>query len=331
MSWTLPRLQTALAKGDFAPVYLFYGDETFLIDDTLELLKNKALGDGLEDFNLDTFYGTNQEMAQVRDAIETLPMMAERRIVILKEAHDLKEKDWNTLWPVLQNPVDSTVFVCVMTKVDKRKKNIKVFAEKGVSVEFTRPYENQIQDWIHRIAKRHRVTIEADAASLLQQLVGTYLSDINNEILKLSQYLGYRSEITFNDVLQVVSRSRIENVFELATAIGQQDRVRALVCLAHLLEHGQNEVGVLAMVHRHLKILRLVKQGWKDGLVGARLSARAGIPPYFLRQYEDQARIWNDKKLELGFRALLDTDRALKSSPVSSHIWLENFILQTCV
>lgn len=331
MSWTLSRLQTALAKNDFAPLYLFYGDEAFLMDDTLDLLKSKALGDGLEDFNLDTFYGQNQDASQIRDAIETLPMMAERRVVILKEAHDLKEKDWSQLWPILEKPVDSTVFVCVMSKVDKRKKSIKAFTEKGIAVEFTRPYENQIPEWIHRIAKRHKLTIENEAASLLQQLVGTYLSDINNEMLKLSQYLGQRTQVSFDDVLQIVSKSRVENVFELATAIGQQDRVRALICLAHLLEHGQNEVGILAMVHRHLRILRLLKQGWRDGLAGARLSARAGIPPYFLRQYEDQAKMWNDKKLETGFKALLDTDRALKSSPVSSHIWLENFILQTCV
>lgn len=329
-AWNPARLTTSLSKGDLAPIYLFYGDETFLIDELLENLKSLALGDGLPDFNLDVFYAQSTEVSSIRDAIETLPMMAERRVVVLKEAQDLKEKDWTELYPILENPVDSTVFICVASKIDKRRKYAKFFQDRGILVEFHRPFENQIPEWIVKLAKREKLKLDVEAVSLLQQIVGSYLSDLHNEIVKLGQYLGDNAKVTVDDVLRVVSKSRIENVFELSTAIGQQDRVKALLCLANLLEHGQNEVGILTMVHRHLRKLKVIKQGWREGLTGMRLAQRAGVPQFFLKQYEEQARLWNEKKMEAGFKALLDTDRALKSSPISSHIWLENFILHTC-
>ena len=144
-AWNSNRLHTALHKGNIAPIYLLYGDETFLIEESLDKLKDIVIGDGLEDFNLDVFYGQQAEPAQVRDVIETLPMMAERRMVIIKEAQDLKDKAWEQFQTVLDNPVDSTVFVVVTNKIDKRKKYIKRIQEKGVMVEFKRPYDNQIK------------------------------------------------------------------------------------------------------------------------------------------------------------------------------------------
>jgi DNA polymerase-3 subunit delta len=100
--------------------------------------------------------------------------------------------------------------------------------------------------------------------------------------------------------------------------------------LANLLDHGQNEVGVLALISRHVRILKLVADGLREGLSGPKLASRAGVSPYFLKSYVDQARAWSDRKIEHTFQALVDTDRALKSSPVASHIWLENFVVQTC-
>ncbi len=328
--WNSNRLHTSLHKGDVAPLYFLYGDENFLIEESLETMKTSVIGEGLEDFNLDVFYGQSNEPVQIRDVIETLPMMTERRMVIIKEAQDLKEKAWDQLMPIIENPVDSTVLVFIATKIDKRKKYIKRFQENGVLVEYKRPFDNQIPQWIDYIAKKIDVAMTPGARNLIHQLVGANLNDIYSELLKLSQYIGTRSEITEEDVLKVVSKMRVESVFELTNAIGQKDRANALVCLAQLLDKGQNEFGVLALVARHLRILKLVKQGQKEGLSGAKLSQRAGVSPYFLKDYLGQTREWTERNIEAGLKALLETDRALKSSPVASHIWLENFIIRTC-
>jgi DNA polymerase III subunit delta len=84
------------------------------------------------------------------------------------------------------------------------------------------------------------------------------------------------------------------------------------------------------MVHRHIRLLRQTKMGEQQGLNGRELSSFAGVPYFFLKEYSLQARSWSERKIEKTYKVLMDTDRALKSSPVSSHIWLENFIIQTC-
>lgn len=334
-SWTSQKLIDSIRKGQVYPLYYLYGDETFLIDDALSELQVTALGDGLRDFNLNVYYGSDIDVSQIRDAVETLPMMAQVRVVVVKEAQALSDKEWDQLMPLVEEPVPTTAFICVASKIDKRKKHIKRFIERGVVVEFKRPFDNQIPEWIQAIAKRHGLKLDRDAVDLVQDLVGANLQDINAELQKLAQYVGgpgggALKPVGADQVLQVVSRLKIDSVFDLTDAIGHNDRARALYCLASLLDHGQNEVGVLALISRHVRILKLISDGMREGLSGQRLSSRAGVAPYFLKSYMEQARHWSDRKIEHTFQALLDTDRALKSSPVASHIWLENFIVRTC-
>ena len=323
-------LNENIKKGKFERLYFLYGDEQFLIDEALKNLQDAVLGDSIRDFNLNVFYGGDASAETIRDAIETLPMMAPQRLVVIKEAQELSEKEWTALEPVIDSPVDSTVVICVANKVDKRKKYIKRFQEKGSVIEYKRPYDNQVPDWIVNISKRHKLKLSQEVVEVIHQVVGSNLTDVNSELLKLSQFLGEKNTPTVEDILSVMSRARVDTVFDLTDAIGNNDRARALDCLVNLLDHGQNEVGVLALISRHMRILKTVREGQREGLQGAKLSSRAGVSPYFMKQYLEQAKNWSDSKIEQTFAALLDTDRALKSSPVSSHIWLENFIVRTC-
>ena len=307
-----------------------YGEDSFLIDEVLKLIKDKVLSSGAIDFNFDQFYASDASASQVRDTIEMLPVMCERRLVFFKGVHALKEKEWETLMPIIENPVESTVLVLVADKIDKRKKFAKKVAETGVMLELKIPYENQIPVWVDYIAYNHQLELPREVIALIHQLVGNSLSEINSEMTKLKQYVGDRKNVTQEDVYQVVSRAKVENVFDLATAIGRKDRVRALSCLSNILENGQNEVGALAMILRHVRILAALQDGVKKGLSGPKLSAKAGVPSFFLKDYLQQSRAWSHQKVVKTIRSLHETDRAMKTSPISSHIWLENFIIQTC-
>jgi DNA polymerase-3 subunit delta len=284
----------------------------------------------LADFNCDVFDASEIETEKVRDACEMLPMMGARRLVVLRGCDDLKDKEWDALYPLFERPVDTTVFVLTAEALDKRKKSFKKISDAAVIVELKRPYDNQVPDWIDYLAFRHGMKVSREASQLLRQFVGANLTELNNEIVKLRDYVGERKQIEAQDVLQVVSESRVDRIFDLTDAIGRRDRATALHTLANLLEHGQSEVGVLAMITRHFRILGSLKNGQKEGLSGQRLSTKAGIPAFLLNQYLDQIRQWDESKIQSTFNVLLDTDRALKSSSVPSHVWLENFVLKTC-
>lgn len=318
-----------LEKGQLAPLYFLFGEEPYLLNQSVERFKYSVLTEGAVDFNYSLFYASDADIGVVRDAVETLPMMAARRLIILKEAQELTDKEWQELEPLIETPVESSVFVVLASRVDKRKKQIRALLEKADCVEFKKPYENQIPSWVNYIAQTLGLTISNDAIHLLHKLVGHHLTEIEAEMKKLGEYAGNR-RIEISDVSQVVSRSKEENVFDFTKAIGENDRVRALEHLVHLLDQGQNEIGIISLVARHVRILLTLKKGIDEGLNGAKLAHYAQIPPYFLDGYVSQARLWTAKRLEQTLIVLSETDKALKSSPLSSHIWLENMVLKTC-
>ncbi len=328
-NWDLRKLQQSLEKKSPGPLYLLFGEEPYLLRESLSLLKTKALSEGAQDFNYDQFFASEVKAAQVRDTVEMLPMMCSRRVVVYRDVHHLKEADWSVLMPLLERPVESCTLLMTAEKIDKRKKQFKKIDEQGVLVELKRPYDNQLPGWIDYIAYNNGLEISREAVSLIQQLVGASLSEINSEMGKLAIYLGARTRVEAEDVLAVVSQTKMDTVFDLANAIGRGDRAQALQSLANLLEQGQNEVGALALIARHMRILASLKQGMKRGLSGPKLSAKAGIPHFFLQEYTSQIPLWSEEKMSHTFKALQETDKALKSSPVSGAIWLENFVIQS--
>ncbi len=305
-------------------------DEEFFVEEAIEHVKSEKLDEASKDFNYDVFYGRDTEISRAFDVIETLPMMSTHRLVIFRRAHELKDKDWEMLTPLLSNPVPSTFLVFMGDKPDGRKTVIKNAMKHLTHFHFTKPFDREFPQWVQYICKKHGVKIDNDAIHLLMQIVGPNLLEIKNEILKLEQYVGAGKSIGASDVMHVASRIKLQNVFDLTDAIGKSDQARALMCLADLLDDGQNEVSILSMVHRHVRLLRQTKVGEQQGFSGRELSSFAGVPFYFLREYTSQARLWSERKIEKTYKVLGDTDKALKSSPVSSHIWLENFIMRTC-
>lgn len=328
--WDLRKLQFSLDKGKIHPIYLVFGEEPFLIDQAVKAIRAKVSLNGTEDFNYDSFNAAETPAAKVMDSVEQIPMMTERRLVIYRGVDSLKEDSWKSLMPILERPVQSTCFVLVAEKIDKRKKFFKAIGENGIQVELKKPYENQVATWIEYIAYLCEIKISREASSALQQLVGTNLSEIHNEVVKIRSYINGRKQIELADVLDVVSKARIDNVFDLTDAIAKRDRAQALLCLANLLEHGQNEMGILALILRQLRIFAQLRDGQRQGLSSTRLSTKVGVPEFFIKKYMAQSSQWDEHKLDRAIEALYDTDRALKSSQVASHIWLENFILRTC-
>lgn len=325
-----PQFYQEVDKGLWVPLYFLFGEESYLIHQAVDRLKLLILNEDTIDFNFNSYYAGDVEVERVRDAVEMLPVFSSHRLIIVKDVQEWSDKDWDLLSPILQRPVNSSVFVLTATNIDKRKKHLRNLIEKAHAVEFKRPYENQIPGWIKYIVEKESLQISEEALSLLHKCVGSHLSEIESEVKKLALYLGDRKRIEVSDVASVVSRSKEENIFDLSAAIGQNDRFAALEHLVKLLDQGQNEVGIVSLVARQMRILLQVKKGMDEGLFGARLAQAAQVPPYFLDNYIRQSKTWTKPKLEKTLAVLSETDKALKSSPLSSHLWLENMVVEIC-
>src|SRR5690606_15522486 len=130
-------------EGQCGPLYFLFGDEPYLLNQSVERLRRTVVDENTADFNLNIYYAADSEVSTIRDSVEMLAMMAPRRLVIVKEAQDFTDKEWQALESLFASPVDSTVFVLVASRIDRRKKSMRLLLDKARCVEFKRPYENQ--------------------------------------------------------------------------------------------------------------------------------------------------------------------------------------------
>lgn len=277
------KIEKAIETREFPNLLLFFGEEPYLIDQAVKYVKACVLEGGSVDFNWRSFEGSEAEATAIKDEVETLPMMASHRAVLVKDVSDFRDSEWATLMPVIENPVTSTVLMLTAGKLDKRKKAIQTLLNSSLHIEFKKPYDNQIAGWIRHIAKGLALEIESQALEVFHRKVGNSLIEIEGELRKLRSYLGERTEITLEDVEASVSDRREENIFSLAGVMAMGDQGGALIQAARLLEQGESEIGIVALTARHFRILSLVHLGMSQGLSCALGQSCASASVFFER------------------------------------------------
>ena len=332
MLYTIKDLKNQLASGAVSPVYLLFGGESFLQKESLKMIIQTVIkSEEYKDFNYNEFDCAGSFSAVgVLEAVETLPVFANRRLVVCSSAHLLKEKDWNILLPILEKPAPSSVLVFLSAEWDRRKKFSKRLIDRSFAVENKQSAGKDLIQWVRWLGRRQGLEISYSAIQLIIRLAGPSLMSIDNELVKIKTFAGSRTLIGEEDILKVTARVRPENVFSFTQALGRQDVKKSFHYLVHLMEDQQNDIGLLSLVARHIRLLSQIKQGLREGLSSSQISSKTGIPSFFLKDYIQQISLWDDKKIYKVTEILHATDRALKSSPLSSDIWMENFILKAC-
>jgi DNA polymerase III subunit delta len=230
---TYKQITEALKKGNIAPVYFLHGEEDYYIDELTKFIENKLLTEDEKAFNFTVLYGKDSDFKNILDAARRYPVMAERQVVIVKEAQDLKTLD--NLDAYIENPLDTTVLVLAHKHktLDKRKKFGKTLeksekAGKAVIFESKKLYENELPDWITDYLKEEQIRIEPDAAQMMADYLGNDLSKITNELGKLLILLPKGSSVTRELIQQNIGASKDYDVFELQAAIAERNAQKVI-------------------------------------------------------------------------------------------------------
>jgi len=319
----------AVEKGELAPLYLLYGDEPYLVERAVKKLLERAVDPSFRDFNLNVFYGNECKGEEVFGAAQTLPMFAERRVVLVKKGGELSAGAMEILLSYLQDPSPSTCLILQAEKVDGRKKFYAEFKKRGEMVEFKRPYESQLGPYVRDEVRAAGKKIDGAAAELLAYLVGNNLQELVSQIEKLCVYCGQKEVIGVADVKAIVSDTKVENVFEFTDALGAKELGKALRMLTALLQDGEAPLRVLGAVARHYRQLWQVRELLERKVPQADLAKAAGINPYFLKKVTDQARNYKVGELKLVFERMLELDLAFKSGGRADALF-ERFVMETC-
>ena len=326
----IDELATEIRQGVAAAAYLFYGPERFLVETAATEAVDALLGDALRDFNFDRFYGKGCDAEAVVMALRSLPMMAPRRVVLLRDAQQLHAGAQETLAAYLDDPVDSAALVLVADKVDLRKKLFKRARKVGRALEFRKLYPRQVPAWVRRMAKAEGKGIDADAVDALARLVGTDLSLLRSEVGKAALYAGDAPAITAEHVGAVVVDIRQDTIFELTDAVAERRADRALGILSKMMEGGERGLGILAMIWRHLRILALAKDALGRGGTAAEVFRTMGVREFLFDKYGRQVRGFSGRELESAYLAIRDTEFALKSSRLPDRLVLERLLMDLC-
>lgn len=215
-------------KNNFKTIYWLEGEEDYYIDRIMDYAEHHILNEAESEFNLTVFYGKDAEWASVLNACRRYPMFAERQVVVLKEAQQMK--DIEKLESYVENPLSSTIFVVGYKgkTLDKRTKLYKLLKQSAEIFNAEKVKDYKLSEWIGEYVKSLGYKINNKAISLLDEHIGNDLNRIVNEIEKLTLNLKGKKDITEDDIETFIGISKEYNVFELQAAIAKKDLAKAI-------------------------------------------------------------------------------------------------------
>lgn len=292
------KIITEWKKGSFKPVYWLEGEEPFFIDQVVDYAEKHLLNESEAGFNLTVFYGKDADWPSVVNACRRYPMFAERQVVILKEAQQMR--DIEKLEAYVDNPQPSTVFVVSYKdkKVDGRSKLAKVLKQKGEMLTTKKIYDSQLPEWAGQMVKQHGLSITQKALSLLVDHIGNDLSRIQNEIEKLAVNLNARKNITEDDIENYIGVSKEFNVFELQDAVARKDLPKAIRIVQYFEANPKAapiQLVLPALYNFFSKLYMLYGIPNPDEKSAA---SALGVNPYFVKDYLAASRKYDYQGVE---------------------------------
>ena len=299
--------------GRFSPVYLLMGDEPYYPELVCDAIIQNCIPEEEKDFNETICYGGDVTADQIVTAARRFPMMAERQLVVVKEAQQMKSLE--ELAYYCAEPLDSTVLVVLMhgASADKRKSFYKAACKIGTVVDSPALRDYAVPDWILSYFASRGLKIDPQAAALFAESAGTSLSTIVVETDKLTKALPEgATHVTVEDIERNIGISRQFSIFELTKELSFKNSAKALKIAAHLGDGAKFALpmAVSAFYTHFSRILRYGALLSRGGYPSAEDKARAlaGLNPYFYKEYDVAVRNFPVKKAMAAIALLCEYD-----------------------
>ncbi len=315
-----------MAEG-LKPVYLLYGDPS-LVREFLEKLKKEALKGGSESFNYHSWSATSMDAEEVLQTALTMPVFGGKRLIVVKDCHQMKEKDRALFADYVTEPSVESCLVLVYGEESPsaRDRLFGVSKKKGFVKELKSPTGRRLSDWIVRYVREEGKEITPQAVETLVEMRGDSLGELKAELDKLILYKGEDKRIDRADVEDTVLQAEEVNIFELTDAIGRKDRRAAMKAFSLLKDEEPLKVlGTLAWYVRLLVRCRELMEGGKEDL-----ASRLRIPRFRVPAYRQAAARFSKKRLYRLLLLLSETDALLKGSQQKPEDVMFRLIVELC-
>ncbi|MEM0962280.1 MAG: DNA polymerase III subunit delta [Bacteroidota bacterium] len=308
-------LATAFRHRQFAPLYFFYGAEGWFIDELERLAVAHAIAPHERDFNLDIVFGPEATAQAALAQCAQFPMMAERRLVVVRGFEKLDGNAAFEAYVQAPNPTATVLLLC-HRKPDLRQKPYAALKKHATWSNFKPLRDRQLPGWVESRFREASVQTEAGAAQTLAELSGPDLRSLASEVDKLVTYVGDRQRVTRDDVLRAAGHSAEQNPFALQAAIGRGDVASALSITEALLSTAGNRaseaIRIVALLSAYVTKLWKLTGCLSAGVPSSQWAGQIGVPPFAVREYEGPARRFGPAGVRQALEALLAADLELK-------------------
>jgi DNA polymerase-3 subunit delta len=300
----------------FEKIYFLHGEEPYFIDVLTKAIQDNALEESERDFNQSILYGKDAEVLSLISELKSYPMMAERRLVILKEAQYFKAIE--QLESYLENPANSTIFViCYKYKTfDARKKTLKNALKNGVVFKSEKVKEYQLAEWIQQYIKTTGYELTSKACMLLIESLGNDLGRIVKELEKLAVLIEKGTIINENHIEENIGISKDYNVFELTNAVANKDNFKALKIVDYF-DHNPKAADLVFVISNLFKFFsQIMRIHFLPNKSREAVAKALGVHPFVAGELTNAKNKYDPRKIAANIALIHEYD--LKSKGVGN-------------
>lgn len=312
---------------DLPAVIFLAGAENYLIDRHTEKIIAVCVPQDLREFNFDLLYGSDVDARRVIDIASSYPMMAERRLVIVRDFNKMAPNDQKKLLAYAEKPNESTCLVLISRSAEAKSQTTKKLEETTAFVSCKPLYENQVVTWIEKEVKDLSFQISPDASAFLAMQVGTDLQTLKNEIDKIILFLGEAKDITREVIVQVAGMRKEYTIFAFQNALGSRDLKQALWIYQNI-KYSQSNLGIIAQLSRFFTNILIATGYGTSRQESSELAKKTKMSPYFVNDLHKFKRNYSAEELLSALENIRHIDYILKQFPVHSESIMELLFVQ---
>ncbi|PLR93801.1 DNA polymerase III subunit delta [Bacillus sp. T33-2] len=327
-----------IKKNQIQPLYLLYGTESFLINETKQLLMKHVLADDEADFNLSVYDLEETPVEAAIEDAETFPFMGGKRLIVLQnpvfltseKTREKVEHNLSRLEAYLDQPAPYSVvvFAAPYEKLDERKKITKALKRQAAIVEAKKLTEQELRVWVKDRAFSNGVEIDDDAIDMMLILSGNNLFILTGEVDKLALYAGRDTRINSEMVDKLVARSLEQNIFALVDKAVHRKIDEALRIYYDLLKQNEEPIKILSVITGQFRLIYQVKELARRGYGQQQIAGFLKVHPFRIKLAAGQARSFTDEELARIMKMLADADYQMKSGGMKKGLLIEMILLQ---
>lgn len=322
----MQKLNEEIKTGEFRQVYLLLGEEAYLRNQYRDKLKKALLGDG-DAMNFHYFEGKDVSPGEVIDLAETMPFLAERRVLVLENT-GLFAHGGEMLADYLKEPAPTAYFVFVEESADKRSKLYKAVTAKGRAVEFKTQDEAVLQRWILGILKKEGMNITGRDLAFFLEKTGSDMENIRGELEKLLCYCMGRDVITAKDIEEICTKQISNQIFDMINAIAEKKQRKAMDLYYDLLTLKEPPMRILYLITRQFNMLLQVKELKNKGCDASTIGEKVGLAGFIARKYVAQAARFRMADLRRAVEDCVEAEEAVKTGKMNDVMSVELLIVR---